>query len=189
MAITERAKVGATDAMTIQVGPSKQKVEGIITELVPGYTMARRVTRGMDMTERLSVVPVVNGTKLAWSIEYAPPMVDLSFSVRASRISRRRGGASVVALVVHEAGNVPVSGMVSFRHPRAAAVAAATRVFTLAESLGGVESLIEVPQAMTHQSVEGSSAAVPADLIRLSCGVEAPGDLVEDLRQALESAG
>jgi cystathionine gamma-synthase len=80
------------------------------------------------------------------------------------------------------------SGMVSFRHPRAAALAAATRLFTLAESLGGVESLIEVPQAMTHQSVEGSSAAVPADLIRCSCGVEAPDDLVEDLRQALEAA-
>jgi cystathionine gamma-synthase len=55
----------------------------------------------------------------------------------------------------------------------------------LAESLGGVESLIEVPQAMTHQSVEGSDAAVPADLIRLSCGVEDPVDLVADLKQAL----
>jgi cystathionine gamma-synthase len=77
------------------------------------------------------------------------------------------------------------SGMVSFRHPRASALAASTRLFTLAESLGGVESLIEVPQAMTHQSVEGSSAAVPADLVRLSCGVEDPDDLVEDLRQAL----
>jgi cystathionine gamma-synthase len=80
------------------------------------------------------------------------------------------------------------SGMVSFRHPRASALAAATRLFTLAESLGGVESLIEVPQAMTHQSVEGSSAAVPADLVRLSCGVEAPDDLVEDLRHALQAA-
>lgn len=79
------------------------------------------------------------------------------------------------------------SGMVSFRHPRASELAAATRLFTLAESLGGVESLIEVPQAMTHQSVEGSSAAVPEDLVRLSCGVEEPADLVEDLRQALES--
>jgi len=76
-------------------------------------------------------------------------------------------------------------GMVSFRHPHATRIAAATRVFTLAESLGGVESLIEVPQAMTHQSVEGSAAAVPADLVRLSCGVEAAEDLVEDLRQAL----
>jgi cystathionine gamma-synthase len=76
-------------------------------------------------------------------------------------------------------------GMVSFRHPRAAAIASATEIFALAESLGGVESLIEVPQAMTHQSVADSDAAVPADLIRLSCGVEDPDDLVEDLRQAL----
>jgi cystathionine gamma-synthase len=76
-------------------------------------------------------------------------------------------------------------GMVSFRHPDAARIAAATRIFALAESLGGVESLIEVPQAMTHQSVEDSDAAVPADLVRLSCGVEAPEDLVEDLRRAI----
>jgi cystathionine gamma-synthase len=77
------------------------------------------------------------------------------------------------------------SGMVSFRHPRAADIAARTRLFTLAESLGGVESLVELPQAMTHQSVEGSAAAVPPDLVRLSCGVEDPADLVADLRQAL----
>ncbi len=77
------------------------------------------------------------------------------------------------------------SGMVSFRHPRATEIATRTRLFTLAESLGGVESLIEVPQAMTHQTVEGSAAAVPADLVRLSCGVEDPDDLVEDLREAL----
>lgn len=76
-------------------------------------------------------------------------------------------------------------GMVSFRHPEATRIAAATEIFLLAESLGGVESLIEVPQAMTHQSVEDSAAAVPADFIRLSCGVEAAEDLVGDLRQAL----
>ena len=77
------------------------------------------------------------------------------------------------------------SGMVCFRHPDAVRIVAATRLFALAESLGGVESLIEVPQAMTHQSVEGSAAAVPADLVRLSCGIEAAADLVEDLRRAL----
>ena len=77
------------------------------------------------------------------------------------------------------------SGMVCFRHPRAVEIVAHTKLFALAESLGGVESLIEVPQAMTHQSVEGSAAAVPADLVRLSCGIEAAADLVEDLRQAL----
>jgi len=77
------------------------------------------------------------------------------------------------------------SGMVSFQHPRATEIAARTRLFTLAESLGGVESLIEVPRAMTHQSVEGTDAAVPPDLVRLSCGIEEPADLVEDLRTAL----
>ena len=77
------------------------------------------------------------------------------------------------------------AGMVCFRHPQAARVAAATELFSLAESLGGVESLIELPQAMTHQSLADSDAAVPADLVRLSCGVEAPADLVEDLAQAL----
>jgi cystathionine gamma-synthase len=81
------------------------------------------------------------------------------------------------------------SGMVSFRHPDAVAIAGRTRLFTLAESLGGVESLIEVPQAMTHQSVEGSAAAVPPDLVRLSCGVEDPADLVADLRGALLGPG
>jgi cystathionine gamma-synthase len=76
-------------------------------------------------------------------------------------------------------------GMVSFRHPDAADIVARTEVFTLAESLGGVESLIEVPQAMTHQSVEDSAAAVPPDLVRLSCGIEAAEDLVADLDRAL----
>jgi cystathionine gamma-synthase len=76
-------------------------------------------------------------------------------------------------------------GMVSFRRADATRIAAATSVFSLAESLGGVESLIEVPHAMTHQSVEGSAAAVPADLVRLSCGIEAAEDLVEDLARAL----
>ena len=77
------------------------------------------------------------------------------------------------------------SGMVSFRHPDAVGLVSRTKVFSLAESLGGVESLIEVPQAMTHGSVEGSAAAVPADLVRLSCGIEAAEDLVEDLAQAM----
>jgi cystathionine gamma-synthase len=78
-----------------------------------------------------------------------------------------------------------LSGMVSFRHPDAVGIVSRTKLFSLAESLGGVESLIEVPQAMTHQSVEGSGAAVPADLVRLSCGIEAAEDLVEDLAQAI----
>jgi cystathionine gamma-synthase len=77
------------------------------------------------------------------------------------------------------------SGMVAFRHPEATRIAAATELFSLAESLGGVESLLEVPQVMTHQSVEDSAAAVAPDLVRLSCGIEAPEDLVEDLARAI----
>src|SRR5579863_1590499 len=80
-------------------------------------------------------------------------------------------------------------GMVSFRlkagPEQAAAVCARTRLFTLAESLGGVESLIELPGKMTHASAAGSPLAVPEDLIRLSVGIESAGDLIEDLRQAL----
>src|SRR5206468_3287815 len=70
------------------------------------------------------------------------------------------------------------SGMVSFRHPDAIGIATRTKLFTLAESLGGVESLIEVPQAMTHQSVEGSAAAIPTDLVHLSYDIENPKNLM-----------
>jgi cystathionine gamma-synthase len=68
-------------------------------------------------------------------------------------------------------------------------VAATTRLFTLAESLGAVESLIEVPAAMTHLSVAESSLAVPPGLIRLSVGIEAADDLIGDLQQAFTTAG
>ncbi len=82
--------------------------------------------------------------------------------------------------------------MISFtlKGGRDAAVrlAEATRVFTLAESLGGVESLIEVPAAMTHLSTAGSQIAVDPGLIRLSVGLESKNDLREDLEQALAKA-
>jgi cystathionine gamma-synthase len=79
-------------------------------------------------------------------------------------------------------------GMVSFRvgsRAKALEVCARTRVFTLAESLGGVESLIEHPGEMTHASVAGSPLEVPDDLVRLSVGIEDVADLVADLGQAL----
>src|SRR6516164_6937520 len=80
-------------------------------------------------------------------------------------------------------------GMVSLRMRggRAAAedLCARTRVFILAESLGGVESLIEHPSAMTHASTAGSQLEVPDDLVRLSVGIEDVADLLADLEQAL----
>ncbi len=79
-------------------------------------------------------------------------------------------------------------GMVSFRvATEAAAVRACARfeVFTLAESLGGVESLVEHPGRMTHLSVAGSPLEVPGDLVRLSVGIEDVDDLIADLRKAI----
>ena len=80
-------------------------------------------------------------------------------------------------------------GMVSFRvaggEQEAVDLCARTRVFTLGESLGGVESLIEHPGRMTHASAAGSALEVPADLVRLSVGIESVDDLIADLKQAL----
>jgi cystathionine beta-lyase/cystathionine gamma-synthase len=80
-------------------------------------------------------------------------------------------------------------GMLSFelRGGEAAAkrMAARTKIFALAESLGGVESLIEVPLAMTHGSVAGTKLAPPAGLVRLSVGIETVDDLIGDLGQAI----
>jgi cystathionine gamma-synthase len=68
---------------------------------------------------------------------------------------------------------------------RAKAFVEKTRVFTLAESLGGVESLIELPAQMTHVSTSGSLLEVPGNFVRISVGIEDADDLLEDLHQAL----
>jgi cystathionine gamma-synthase len=80
-------------------------------------------------------------------------------------------------------------GMLSFElkggEAAAKRMAARTKIFALAESLGGVESLIEVPLAMTHGSVRGTKLAPPAGLVRLSVGIETVSDLIADLAQAI----
>ena len=94
-------------------------------------------------------------------------------------------GHDVAAKQMHRFG-----GMVSFRmrggHQAALDVCRRTQLFTLAESLGGVESLIELPATMTHLSAAESLLAVPDDLVRLSVGIESADDLLADLRQALD---
>ncbi|MGH3329459.1 MAG: cystathionine gamma-synthase, partial [Streptomycetales bacterium] len=81
-------------------------------------------------------------------------------------------------------------GMISFRvaggEEAAVGVCDRARLFTLGESLGGVESLIEHPARMTHASAAGSALEVPGDLVRLSVGIESVDDLVADLGQALD---
>ena len=93
-------------------------------------------------------------------------------------------GHAAAAKQMHDFG-----GMVSFTmrggSEAALRVAAATKLFVLAESLGAVESLIEHPHQMTHASVAGSPLEVPDNLVRLSVGIESAADLVADLEQAL----
>ena len=121
------------------------------------------------------------------------------------RMERHSRNAAAVATFLDSRPDVAVvhypamGGMVSFipaaggRHGRAAAeraisIAEGTRLFTLAESLGGVESLIELPAAMTHMSVAGSPLEVAPALVRLSVGIEDIDDLIADLGRALDDA-
>jgi cystathionine beta-lyase/cystathionine gamma-synthase len=119
------------------------------------------------------------------------------------RVERHQANARAVAEFLRSRDDVAevrypgFGGMVSFlpaargslaAAERAIAVAEGTRLFTLAESLGGVESLIEVPAAMTHMSVSETALAVDPALIRLSVGIEGVDDLIDDLRRALDSA-
>jgi cystathionine gamma-synthase len=120
----------------------------------------------------------------------------------AARVAEMLAGHPAVSQVLypglpshpgHEVAAKQMSGfggMVSFRVGAGADAAVAacgrTRLFTLGESLGGVESLIEHPARMTHASAAGSALEVPADLIRLSVGLESCDDLLGDLRQALD---
>ena len=95
-------------------------------------------------------------------------------------------GSDVAARQMRDFG-----GMVSFLaldEDMALDVVARTRLFTLAESLGAVESLIEHPARMTHASATGSPLEVDPRLVRLSVGIETTDDLVTDLRQALDAA-
>ena len=95
-------------------------------------------------------------------------------------------GHAIAARQMHDFG-----GMVSFlaeTPEEAAEIARSTKLFQLAESLGGVESLIEVPARMTHAATATAPFAAPANLIRLSVGIESPEDLIADLEHALTVA-
>ena len=115
-------------------------------------------------------------------------------SRRSSSRTRRSTAVHYPGLASHPGHDVAArqmsdfGGMVSFQvgsDAEALALVTRTKLFFLAESLGGVESLIEVPGPMTHASVAGSPLEVPANLIRLSVGIEHPDDLIADLAQAL----
>ncbi len=109
----------------------------------------------------------------------------------AARLNFASGAAAMQPDVKRTIDESGFGGMVSFlarNEATARAVAAHTQIFTLAESLGGVESLIEHPGAMTHASLAGSSIEIDPALVRLSVGIEDCSDLISDLEQALDEA-
>jgi cystathionine gamma-synthase len=98
-----------------------------------------------------------------------------------------RGGGGMVSFI--PAAREPTTrGDGRSAAERATAICESTRLFTLAESLGGIESLIELPAVMTHASVAGSKLEVPDALVRLSVGIESADDLIADLTDALDRA-
>lgn len=137
-------------------------------------TLAVRMERHCDNAER--VVAALAGHPRIAAVHY-PGLPDHPGHEVAAKQMRRFGGM-VSVRVASGAGDTD---------PAAAALrlCAGTKLFTLAESLGGVESLIEHPGRMTHASVAGSALEVPADLVRLSVGIEDVDDLIADLLDAL----
>ena len=93
-------------------------------------------------------------------------------------------GHEIAARQMHGGFGGMISVQLTAGFEAAKRFAGATQIFTLAESLGGVESLIEHPGAMTHASVAGTTLEVPANLVRLSVGIEDADDLIADLEQA-----
>jgi cystathionine gamma-synthase len=132
-------------------------------------TLAVRMERHCDNAER--VVAALQAHPEVLDIRY-PGLDTHSGHEVAAKQMRRFGG--MVSFTVRGGAQA------------ALAVCARTQVFTLAESLGGVESLIEHPGRMTHASTAGSQLEVPAELLRLSVGIEDVEDLIDDLLAALD---
>jgi cystathionine gamma-synthase len=131
-------------------------------------TLAVRMERHCDNAER--VVTALQAHPAVTGVRYPGLATQRGHEIAAKQM-RRFGG--IISFTVE--GGVSA----------ALAVCARTRVFTLAESLGGVESLIEHPGRMTHASTVGTQLEVPTNLIRLSVGIEDAEDLVDDILTAL----
>lgn len=143
--------------------------------------------RGLKTLHLRAREATTNATLVAETLEASPHVIAVNYPGLASHPHR------AIALKQHRDGMG--GGMLSFRirggHGAAERFCQATRIFTLAESLGGVESLVEVPGAMTHAGIpreQREAAGVFDDLVRVSCGIEDAQDLRNDVLQALERA-
>ena len=183
---------------------STTKYMGGHSDVVGGAVIVREQTHGADLHFTQNATGAVAGPFDAWltlrGIKTLGVRMD-RHCANAARVAAMLADHPAVesvfypGLAGHPGHGIAKSqmrdfgGMVSFRvsggEEAAVAVCARTRLFTLGESLGGVESLIEHPARMTHASVAESPLAVPPDLVRLSVGIEDPADLLADLTQAL----
>ncbi|MEU6847282.1 cystathionine gamma-synthase [Streptomyces sp. NPDC046716] len=183
---------------------SLTKYMGGHSDVVGGALVVSDETLGEDLAYHQNAMGAVAGPFDAWlvlrGIKTLPVRMD-RHSENAARVAEMLTRHPRVTKVLypglpehpgHETAAKQMKafgGMVSFQVEggEAAAVAVCDRakLFTLGESLGGVESLIEHPGRMTHASVAGSALEVPADLVRLSVGIESVDDLLADLKQAL----
>jgi cystathionine gamma-synthase len=158
---------------------------------VPGPFDCFLVLRGLQTLHLRMERHAVNAQHVAEALASRSDVA----KVRFPGLSQGAHAHPQAALAARQMG--AAGGMVSFepaardgRSPeqRAIRFCEATRIFTLAESLGSVESLVEIPHGMTHGAVQGSPLEVPRSLVRLSVGVEGADDLVADVLQALDSA-
>jgi cystathionine beta-lyase/cystathionine gamma-synthase len=158
---------------------------------VPGPFDCYLVLRGLRTLALRMERHVDNARRVAEALAARPDVARVNYPGLAAG-AHAHAQAALVARQMRGPG-----GMVSFEpapanarsaEERARRFCEATRLFVLGESLGGVESLVELPAAMTHASVAGSPLEVPPALVRLSVGIEHADDLVADVEQALDAA-
>ena len=143
--------------------------------------------RGLKTLHLRAREATLNATSVAQALEASPSVIAVNYPGLSSHPHRH------IAIKQHRKGMG--GGMLSFRikggKETAERFCQSTQIFTLAESLGGVESLVEVPSSMTHAGIpreQREAAGVFDDLVRISCGIEDADDLRADVLQALEKA-
>jgi cystathionine gamma-synthase len=183
---------------------STTKYMGGHSDVVGGALVTDDAALGEELTYHQNAMGAVAGPFDAWLVMRGIKTLGVRMdrhSANAARVAEFLTGHPKVAQVLypglpehpgHEIAAKQMrafGGMVSFRHrdgeEAAVEVCNRAQLFTLGESLGGVESLIEHPHRMTHASAAGSALEVPADLVRLSVGIESVDDLLGDLQRAL----
>ncbi|MEU8924420.1 cystathionine gamma-synthase [Kitasatospora sp. NPDC048545] len=183
---------------------STTKYMGGHSDVVGGALVLADATLGEEVAYHQNAMGAVSGPFDAWLVLRGIKTLGVRMdrhSANAEKVAELLAGHSKVSQVLypglpeHPGHDIAAKqmkafgGMVSFRvaggEEAAVEVCNRAQLFTLGESLGGVESLIEHPGRMTHASVVGSALEVPSDLVRVSVGIESIDDLLADLEQAL----